>query len=100
MDPENGSEIAPNYEDMEEITIGDDHTISFRLSAPNYAFLDYGDCYYLGIGVEQDLKTAGQWYQKALEGYEPDETDQEHLREVMGTESEAAQADTDFGKTS
>ena len=41
MDPENGSENAPNYEDVEEITVLDDHTVSFRLSAPNAAFLDY-----------------------------------------------------------
>lgn len=40
-DPENGSENAPNFEDVEEITVIDDHTISFRLSAPNVAFLDY-----------------------------------------------------------
>lgn len=41
MDPENGSENAPNYEDVEEIRVIDDHTIAFRLSAPNVAFLDY-----------------------------------------------------------
>ena len=41
MDPENSSENAPNFEDVEEITVIDDHTISFRLSAPNVAFLDY-----------------------------------------------------------
>ncbi len=41
MDPENGSENAPNYEDVEEITVIDDHTVSFRLAAPNVAFLDY-----------------------------------------------------------
>ena len=41
MDPENGSENAPNYEDIQEITVIDDHTISFKLDAPNVAFLDY-----------------------------------------------------------
>lgn len=41
MDPENGSENAPNFEDVEEITVEDDYTVSFRLSAPNVAFLDY-----------------------------------------------------------
>lgn len=39
--PENGSENAPNYEDVEEITVVDDNTITFRLAAPNVAFLDY-----------------------------------------------------------
>lgn len=41
MNPENGSENAPNYEDVEEITVLDEHTVSFRLSAVNTAFLDY-----------------------------------------------------------
>lgn len=41
MDPDNGSENAPNYEDMEEITVVDDQTISFRLAEPNVAFLEY-----------------------------------------------------------
>lgn len=41
MDPENASENAPNFEDVEEITVTDEHTVSFRLSAPNVAFLDY-----------------------------------------------------------
>lgn len=41
MDPENGSENAPNYEDVEEIDVVDAHTVSFQLSAPNTAFLDY-----------------------------------------------------------
>ena len=41
MNPDNGSENAPNFEDVEEITVKDDDTVSFRLSAPNVAFLDY-----------------------------------------------------------
>lgn len=41
MDSANGSENAPNYEDVEEITVLDDTTVVFRLSAPNAAFLDY-----------------------------------------------------------
>lgn len=41
MDPDNGSENAPNYEDVEEITVMDDQTISFRLAEPNVAFLEY-----------------------------------------------------------
>lgn len=41
MDPDNGSENAPNYEDVQQITIIDDHTVSFTLSAPNVAFLEY-----------------------------------------------------------
>ena len=41
MDPENGSENAPNYEDVAEIAVIDETTIAFRLTAPNVAFLDY-----------------------------------------------------------
>ena len=41
MDKENGSENAPNYEDVEEIDVIDEHTVAFKLSAPNVAFLDY-----------------------------------------------------------
>ena len=41
MDPANNSENAPNYEDVEEITVADPHTVSFRLSAVNTAFLEY-----------------------------------------------------------
>lgn len=41
MDPENGSENAPNYEDVQEITVQDDQTISFKLAEANVAFLEY-----------------------------------------------------------
>lgn len=41
MDPENGSENAPNYEDVEEITVPDDKTVEIRLSEPNAAFPEY-----------------------------------------------------------
>ena len=41
MDPDNGSENAPNYEDVAAIDVIDEHTIAFRLDAPNVAFLDY-----------------------------------------------------------
>ena len=41
MDPENGSENAPNYEEIREINILGDYEIAFVLSEPNAAFLDY-----------------------------------------------------------
>ena len=41
MDPNNGSENAPNYEEIKEIKVLSDHEISFVLSEPNFAFLDY-----------------------------------------------------------
>ena len=41
MDPDNGAENAPNYEDVEEITVIDDNTVAFKLKEPNVAFLEY-----------------------------------------------------------
>lgn len=41
QDPKNESENASNYEDVEKITVVDDHTVKFQLAEPNYAFLDY-----------------------------------------------------------
>ena len=41
MEPDNGSENAPNYEDVQKITVIDEYTIAFQLGAPNVAFLDY-----------------------------------------------------------
>ena len=41
MDPDNESEIASNYEDVEKIDVKDDRTISFKLKDPNVAFLEY-----------------------------------------------------------
>lgn len=41
MDPKNESENAPNYEDVKKINVIDDYTVSFELTAPNAAFLDY-----------------------------------------------------------
>ena len=41
QDPANGSENAPNYEDVLSVSAPDDYTVVFQLSAPNAAFLDY-----------------------------------------------------------
>ncbi len=41
MDPDNGSENAPNYQEVSEIKVISDSEIAFVLSEPNYAFLDY-----------------------------------------------------------
>ena len=41
MDEANGSENAPNYEDVAAITVIDEHTVAFTLSAVNTAFLEY-----------------------------------------------------------
>lgn len=41
MDPDNGSENYPNYEEVSQINVLSDTEIAFVLSEPNYAFLDY-----------------------------------------------------------
>lgn len=41
MNPDNDSENAPDFEDVAAITVVDAKTVSFRLTAPNAAFLDY-----------------------------------------------------------
>lgn len=41
MNPDNGSENMPNYEEIREIKILGDYEIAFVLSEHNYAFLDY-----------------------------------------------------------
>ena len=61
----------------------------YQLSADQefpVAMFAVGECYYLGRGVEKNLEAAAKWYQKALDaGYEPDEEDQKHLAEVLGS---------------
>lgn len=41
MNPDNGSENAPNYEEIASIDVLADDEIAFTLSEPNFAFLDY-----------------------------------------------------------
>ena len=41
MNPDNGSENYPNYEEVAEIIVHNDYEISFVLSEPNFAFPDY-----------------------------------------------------------
>ncbi len=41
MDPANESEIASNYEDIEEIKVIDEYTIAFKLKEKNVAFTEY-----------------------------------------------------------
>ena len=41
MNPDNGSENYPNYEEVSEIKVISDTEIAFVLSEPNFAFLDY-----------------------------------------------------------
>ena len=55
MNPANESENASNYEDVEEITVQDDYTITFRLEAPNVAFLEY-----MTIGILPEHLLAGK----------------------------------------
>lgn len=50
-----------------------------------YAMFGMGECCYEGKGVEKDPDKAAEWYRKALAaGYEPDEADKVHLKDVLG----------------
>ncbi len=73
-----GQGVEPDYDEAFRL---------FQLAADQgfpVAMFALGDCYYEGNGVEKDLEKAGEWYQKALDaGYEPDETDQEHMKDVF-----------------
>ncbi|MEG1322768.1 MAG: ABC transporter substrate-binding protein [Ruthenibacterium sp.] len=60
MNPENGSENAPNFEDIAAITVIDAHTITFKLSAPNVAFIDY-----MTMGILPKHLLAGEDMQSA-----------------------------------
>lgn len=41
LNPDNGSEIVSNYEDITDMKVLDDYKISITLKEPNVAFLDY-----------------------------------------------------------
>jgi hypothetical protein len=56
------------------------YTLAAEQGVPDGLFL-LGECCY----ERQDLDKAAEWYRKALEaGYEPKETEQAHLKEVLG----------------
>ena len=55
MDPENGSENYPNYEEVRQIRVISDTEIAFVLSEPNYAFLDY-----MTMSIVPEHKLAGE----------------------------------------
>lgn len=55
MDPDNGSENASNFEDVESVTVIDDAHAAIKLTAPNVAILDY-----LTIGILPEHLLAGK----------------------------------------
>ncbi|MBQ8834835.1 MAG: ABC transporter substrate-binding protein [Oscillospiraceae bacterium] len=55
MDPDNGSENYPNYEEVSAINVISDTEIQFVLSEPNYAFLDY-----MTMSILPEHKLAGE----------------------------------------
>ncbi len=58
QNPDNGSENAPNYEEIKEIKIIGDLEIAFVLSEPNFAFLDYMT---MSILPEHKLQGEDMW---------------------------------------
>lgn len=71
MNPDNGSENAPNYEDVEEITVVDDNTIAFKLAEPNVAFLDYMTMAILPAHLLEGRGYAGVRFLPQSRGYRP-----------------------------
>ena len=55
MDPDNGSENASNFEDVESVTVIDDAHAAIKLTAPNVAILDY-----LTIGILPEHLLSGK----------------------------------------
>ncbi len=55
MNPDNGSENAANFEDIDKIEVLDDRHIAIKLTAPNVAMLDY-----LTIGILPEHLLAGK----------------------------------------
>ncbi len=71
MNPDNGSENYPNYEEVSAINILSDTEIAFILSEPNFAFLDYMT---MSILPEHKLQGEDMWesdYFKAPSGTGP-----------------------------
>ena len=66
MDPANGSENAPNYEDIEAIHVIDEHTIAFQLAMPNVAFLEY-----MTIGILPEHLLKGEDMQESAFFHKP-----------------------------
>ena len=58
MNPDNGSENYPNYIEIKEIKVISDTEITFILSEPNYAFLDYMT---MSILPEHKLQGEDMW---------------------------------------
>lgn len=58
MNPNNGSENMPNYEEVAEIKVISDSEIAFTLSEPNFAFLDYMT---MSILPEHKLQGEDMW---------------------------------------
>ena len=55
MNPDNGSENASNFEDVESVTVIDDTHVAIKLTAPNVAMLDY-----LTMGILPEHLLAGK----------------------------------------
>ncbi len=58
MNPDNGSENMPNYEEVAQIKVISDTEIAFTLSEPNFAFLDYMT---MSILPEHKLRGEDMW---------------------------------------
>ena len=100
---EEATDPASRYEQALALYYAEDYDRAFSLyqQAADQglppAMFALGDCYFLGNGVKKDTDTAVEWYRKALaDGYEPDETDIEHLKSCADDGN--AEAQNELGK--
>ena len=100
---EEATDPASRYEQALALYYAEDYDRAFSLyqQAADQglppAMFAVGDCYFLGNGVKKDTDTAVEWYHKALaDGYEPDETDIEHLKSCADDGN--AEAQNELGK--
>lgn len=100
---EDEADPASRYEQALALYYAEDYDRAFSLyqQAADQglppAMFALGDCYFLGNGVKKDTDTAVEWYHKALaDGYEPDETDIEHLKTCADDGN--AEAQNELGK--
>lgn len=90
--PKSCYNIGWSYEQGEGVEQDYDEALKYYKLASEYGnnagTFAVGELYYLGLGVDQDLEEAAKWYLQALdEGYEPDEEDRKHLKEVLGEDA-------------
>lgn len=85
--PEAQNRLGECYQSGIGVDVNTEEAVKWYLMSAEQGFPDalfnLGDCYFEGKGTTKDLNMAAELYRKALDsGYEPDETDKEHMTAV------------------